>query len=65
MIPTCEVFVPSRAVLCGARALWLVAVGSRKTDAQYSCGIHLSRTCGLMLKAEDRGSAVLTVALVQ
>jgi hypothetical protein len=39
-----------------------VRVGSRKMDGQYSCGIHLSATCSLMLRAEERDGATLTVA---
>jgi hypothetical protein len=46
---------------CGCRALWLVSVGTRRTDAQYSCGLHLSSTCTALLSAEDRPEARLHV----
>lgn len=62
---TCECFVDTTGLVCGSRARWLVGVGVRKTDAQFSCGIHLSRTCEMMLVAEDRPGAVLTVTRVR
>lgn len=46
---------------CGHAAMWLVRVGTRKADAQLSCSHHLSRTCTIMLSAEDRHGAALTV----
>lgn len=39
---------------CGARAMWHVMIGSRHSDAQLSCGNHLSRTCEVMRGAEGR-----------
>jgi hypothetical protein len=57
----CE-HVDTLEVACGFNARWLVRVGSRKMDGQYSCGIHLSATCSLMLRAEERDGATLTVA---
>jgi hypothetical protein len=48
---------------CRARPSWRVAVGSRKYDAQLSCGRHLNRTCQVMLHDERLGT-VLTVTHV-
>jgi hypothetical protein len=45
---------------CRARALWQVGIGTRQTDAQLSCGSHLSKTCKAMLAAENR-NATLTI----
>ena len=39
-------------VPCGHAAKWLVRVGTRKSDAQFSCSHHLSRTCDITLRAE-------------
>ena len=50
---------------CPAGALWLVRVGSRKADGQESCGRHLSATCGVMLAAESRDGACLTVTAIR
>jgi hypothetical protein len=33
---------------CGHSAAFRVQVGTRKTDAQLSCGSHLARTCMVM-----------------
>jgi hypothetical protein len=46
---------------CPAEALWVVAVGSRKTDEQASCGRHLSRVCSALQGAEFRENVRLTV----
>ena len=46
---------------CGKAPKWLVQVGTRKTDAQLSCARHLSGTCTIMLSAEDRPAATVTV----
>jgi hypothetical protein len=62
--PICECFVGFGMETCTARAAWLVGVGKRKVDAQYSCGRHLHQTCHLLRKAEGR-DVVLTVVLVQ
>ena len=51
--------------VCGASAAWIVAVGSRKSDAQRSCRRHLSRTCDVMRAAENRAGVVLTVTPVE
>lgn len=50
---------------CNAAALWLVGIGSRKTDRQLSCGRHLNRTCEAMIQAEMPRRAVLTIAPVR
>ena len=50
---------------CGHAAKWLVQVGTRRVDAQLSCSHHLSRTCGIMLGAEGRRGAALTVIEVK
>jgi len=49
--------------LCGAAAAWRVQVGTRKADAQLSCGRHLNMTCLAMRHAEGRKVA-LTVTEV-
>lgn len=49
---------------CGHVAKWIVQLGTRKTDAQLSCTHHLSRTCEIMLSAEGRRGASLTVTAV-
>ena len=41
---------------CGARASWVVSVGTRKVDAQRSCARHLSLTCEVMQGAENRAA---------
>jgi hypothetical protein len=46
---------------CGDRADWLVGVGTRKSDAQRSCNVHLAGTCEAMYEAEGRDGAVLHV----
>jgi hypothetical protein len=43
---------------CLIPPIWLVAVGTRHSDAQYSCGRHLNRTCEAMLGAEGREAAL-------
>ncbi len=45
---------------CNAPPVWVVTVGTRQSDRQYSCGLHLNRTCMAMLAAEGR-EAALTV----
>ena len=51
-------------LICGSLPKWLVMVGTRKSDAQLSCGVHLNATCALMLAAEGRSGAALTVTPV-
>lgn len=53
-----------RGRACGARASWLVSVGSRRSDAQLACGRHLNMAALAMLGAEGRASAVLAVTPV-
>jgi hypothetical protein len=47
---------------CPAAASWRVRVGTRRTDAQLSCGRHLHRVCLAMTGAEAPRNASLTVA---
>jgi hypothetical protein len=61
MTVTCECTENTSGLPCHAAALWVVAVGARTSDAQASCGTHLSRTCSLMFGAENRRDAVLTI----
>jgi len=58
--PRCECTEARSGRRCASAAVWLVRVGTRHTDAQLSCGLHLNRTCQVMLGAEGR-SAALTV----
>lgn len=46
---------------CTRRAAWLIQVGSRRTDAQTSCPQHLSRTCQVMIDAENRNDVTLSL----
>jgi hypothetical protein len=59
----CECAEISSGLPCGKTAMWLVQVGTRKADAQLSCGRHLSMTCETMRHAEGRETA-LTVTKV-
>lgn len=63
MTARCE-FAHFQPEVCGARASWLVAVGSRKTDAQRSCGRHLNLTCDVLFWAEQRTDATLTITRI-
>lgn len=49
---------------CGALALWRVSVGTRRADAQDSCGRHLNMTCAALEGGEGRGGVSLTVRRV-
>lgn len=60
----CESVSFSSGLQCHGTASWIVAVGTRKTDAQRSCSLHLSRVCRAMYEAEGRNGAVLTVGTV-
>lgn len=57
----CECPEVRTGLTCGRSAAWLVQVGTRKADAQLSCARHLSGTCAMMLSAEDRPAATVTV----
>lgn len=47
---------------CTERGTWTVRVGTRKTDAQLSCTVHLGATCEAMTEAEyPRKDVPLTV----
>lgn len=48
-------------VFCSAVPKWQVRAGSRVTDAQYSCGRHLDRTCEAMAGAELPRTAEITL----
>lgn len=61
MIIRCECTENTGPDGCPAQASWLVGIGSRATDRQYSCGRHLHRTCRAMLGAEEPRTAALTV----
>lgn len=50
-LPLCE-GVTGIGQPCPAPAAWLVAVGSRTSDAQHACARHLNSTCWLMLGNE-------------
>lgn len=53
--------------VCGRMAVFLVQVGTRKYDAQLSCGIHIARTCRVMAYGDcDLGERpkVLTVTML-
>ncbi len=56
----CE-FRRDNDTLCGDRADWLVRVGTRTSDEQLACSLHLAETCLAMYEAEDRRGAVLSL----
>lgn len=58
---TCECTENTGPDGCPAQAAWLVGIGSRTIDRQYSCGRHLHRTCRMMLEAEKPRHAALTI----
>jgi hypothetical protein len=63
--PRCECTDLAGPDGCHAQAIWLVAVGSRQSDAQRSCGRHLNRTCWLMTGGEGDRHVTLSVTMVQ
>ena len=63
--PACETLRLRDLTPCPAAALWVVAVGTRRTDRQAACGSHLSATCTALLGAENRDGAALTVTPVR
>lgn len=63
MTASCE-FAHWQPHACGARASWVVAVGTRKSDAQASCGRHLNLTCTTMQAAEQRTGVAFTVTAI-
>lgn len=67
MTGCCECPEFSTGLPCGRAAKWLVQVGTRKVDAQFSCARHLSMTCEAMLHAEtdfvDRTVSLTVTAL--
>lgn len=62
--PRCECTEVTSGLGCRITASWLVGVGSRKSDAQLSCGRHLNITCQLMASLEGRAGVTLTVTPV-
>jgi hypothetical protein len=48
MTETCETRVLNTDQACGHPAKFTVRIGTRKFDAQHSCGQHLARTCMAM-----------------
>ena len=57
----CESVQERTGLPCPARALWIVAVGTRKMDEQAACGGHLNRACTALEGAENRDNVTLTV----
>jgi len=57
----CESVQESTGLRCPARASWIVAVGTRKSDEQAACGIHLNRACMALEGAEGRAAVLLSV----
>lgn len=41
--------------------MWVVRVGTRNMDSQWSCAQHLHHTCKVMYESEERAGAELTV----
>ncbi len=65
MTGTCEHRQDFRAA-CAHPAVFLIQVGTRKSDAQRSCGVHLARTCMVMAYGDgglDEGPKTLTVTM--
>lgn len=60
----CESLGLSSGLPCGRAAKWLVQVGTRKADAQFCCGRHLSMTCTALYEADNPRKPALTVTAV-
>lgn len=69
MTETCETRVLNTNQVCGHPARFTVQVGSRRYDAQHSCGQHLARTCMALaygdadLGGRPRDLTVITLGL--
>lgn len=61
----CESLKFGSGLPCNQPAEWLVQVGTRKADAQFSCGRHLSMTCKSLYEAENPRKPSLTVTAVK
>lgn len=57
----CESPRVTDGVRCSNPAVWVVSVGTRNMDSQWSCATHLHQTCKIMYEAEERAGAVLSV----
>jgi hypothetical protein len=57
----CESVQERTGLPCPARALWIVGVGTRKSDEQAACARHLSAACTALESAEGRRGAWLQV----
>jgi hypothetical protein len=58
----CEFIRTSNNTACGDVAGWLVRVGTRTTDEQLTCDVHLADTCQAMYEAEGRRGAVVQLS---
>jgi hypothetical protein len=63
-VKKCECPEFASGLPCGKTAKWLVQVGTRKADAQHSCGGHLNRTCEAMYEGDNPRKPALTVTAV-
>jgi hypothetical protein len=61
----CECTERINGTPCRSGAKWLVQIGARKTDAQLSCGVHLSMACEALYEAEKPRKPALTVTAVR
>lgn len=66
----CESLRVQDGVRCSKPAVWVVRIGTRNMDSQWSCARHLHQwscarhlhhTCTLMYESEERAGAELTV----
>lgn len=57
----CQALTAMDGLPCTRTAAWIVGVGSRRTDEQRSCHLHLIPTFRAMLAAEGRPGVVLSV----
>jgi hypothetical protein len=59
----CECVYGIRSARCRVPAEWLVGVGQRQIDRQYSCTRHLSRTCWAMVEGEGVSRSITLTVL--
>jgi hypothetical protein len=58
----CETIREQDGERCRHKAVWLVRVGTRKTDQQLCCAGHLNYAASAMIGAEGRAGAWLAVS---
>ena len=61
MTGNCEWVRPADLTLCGHRASFLVGIGTRKSDRQRACAMHLASVVIAFDGAEGRNGQHVTV----